>query len=111
MSLLFLTRFIFLLYFRPLCDSFGSDYSIVVIKIRIIYPIACDHSLCCKQAFDNCIQSQFTTFMPSLILKFKFDDGTSKDLVLSICQNPTHIWPSTTSRMTSTGKNIFYLLR
>lgn len=84
---------------------FSSDYSIVEIKIRIIYPEICAESVCCKQAFDNCIQNQFTTFISSLRLELKFDDGTYRDLVLYICENPTCMSSFiTTTRKTPTGK-------
>ncbi|CAF0779332.1 unnamed protein product [Rotaria sordida] len=73
----------------PRCDQLGSIGSIVEIAMNIIYPARCGISRSCKKEFANVIQARIAAHISSILLKFKFADGSYSKLELTRCQKAT----------------------
>ncbi|CAF0738006.1 unnamed protein product [Rotaria sordida] len=98
----------------PRCDRLGSVGSIVDIAMNIIYPARCGISQSCKKEFTNVIQARIAAHISSILLKFKFADGSYSKLELTRCQKATDSSlnsllrlrraPATTTAKASTAK-------
>ncbi|CAF0961485.1 unnamed protein product [Rotaria sordida] len=73
----------------PRCDQLGSHRSIVEIAMNIIYPTRCSISMSCKKEFSNVIQARIAAYISSILLEFKFADGSNSEFVLTRCQKAT----------------------
>ncbi|CAF3412318.1 unnamed protein product, partial [Rotaria sp. Silwood2] len=65
---------------------FGSGRSIIEITIHIIYPARCGISMSCKKKLADAIQARINAYISSILLQFKFDDGSFGELALTRCK-------------------------
>ncbi|CAF2794939.1 unnamed protein product [Rotaria sp. Silwood2] len=70
----------------PRCNQFGSDRSIVEITIHIIYPARCGTFMSCQKELADAIQARITAYISTILLEFKFDDGSFGELALIRCK-------------------------